>query len=548
MNRTPPKIAGPPMTSSQTNHIAPPFPAYPSASRYVALGSVEEAFNRVRRSIDAHEAISLIIGPPGTGKTLICNLLVDQYKATHEVIVLGETEIENRTAFLRHLLHHLGADYSTTPENDLHLALVDRICNVGAAEAGLLIVVDEAQSLSTEVLEAIRKATNIMRAGQPRVSAVVCGAMKLEEVLVDRSLEAFTQRVATRCYLHPMNAHETQFYIQETIRACGAEPDDVISAEAVAAIHHAASGVPRLVNQMMTQAIDTAEEAGEAVISESIVDRAWATLQQLPSPMIDEPKLKSGSGSTIEFGELEALPTKSKKAAMVSPKQVIAAPKQVVAPEDQWDLEEPSAEKSEIHVSSASAMWMDESADYDQYEQFDSLKPKMARSTPLPSALFGDFEIEEEVVVGNSAKPAPAMPAKVESHSQPNVSQPSLESMLHQEIIGLSTYDDSVFVMPDEDSPMILPTNQNATPHLMQVDDDCQDCGCETSCREENWDDYDSSDRGGLRLAQDDSDLLVIEDEMETMRADKPSRPGESATRSVTIDFQSMLMKMRAGS
>ncbi len=260
--------------------------------------------DRVCRSVDASDAISLVIGPPGTGKSLICGLLVDHYRSSHDVVVIGETPIDSREAFQRHLLHHLGADFSRIPEGDLQLALIDRVCSDEAPQGGLLIIVDEAQSLPTDVLEAIRMVTNIMRDGQPRVSAVLCGGVKLDETLVDTSMEAFTQRVATRCYLHPMNGEETRRYITETIQACGSNPDETVTEEAIAAVHHACCGVPRLMNQMLTQAIDCAAAADQAQITEELIDQAWAQLQQLPSPMVEEPKI-AHKGAPIEFGELD---------------------------------------------------------------------------------------------------------------------------------------------------------------------------------------------------------------------------------------------------
>ncbi len=533
-------------TIDRTYHL-PAFPAFPAVSRYVALGSVEEAFTRVCRSVDAQEAISLVIGPPGTGKSLICGLLVEQYKETHEVVVLGDTPIENRAAFLRHLLHHLGVNLSQGPETDLQLALVDRVCGPTSAEDGLLIVIDEAQAIAPEVLEAVRMVTNIMRRGVPRVSAVVCGGMKLDEVLIDSTLESFTQRVATRCYLHPMNAHETRYYIHEIITNCGADPADVIEDQAISAIHHAASGVARLVNQMMTQAIDTAEEAGESLITEKVIDKAWATLQQLPSPMIEEPSLRSSGGSSVEFGELELAPMKplQKKSMQKSTgetstasnpaSQMSESPKDHeplgFADEDSWDLA-----ASEIAFES-SEMWVDECDD-----------PKQA-STPMPSALFGDFEIEEEIDVRGSLKLTastsniPRKVDKVTPRAAEQVAAPSpksvsrepvaenpvprisLESMLHQEIVGLSSFDPTVEVLaePDDDVPELK---------VALGDDDDQDC-------EDRWDDT-------PRMTHDDSDMLVIEDELELTRTDSSSS-ATAAPRSVTIDFQTMLSRMRTG-
>ena len=104
--------------------------------------------DRVCRSVDASDAISLVIGPPGTGKSLICGLLVDHFRSSHDVVMIGETPIDSREAFQRHLLHHLGADFSGISDSDLQLALIDRVCSDEAPRGGLLIIVDEAQSTS----------------------------------------------------------------------------------------------------------------------------------------------------------------------------------------------------------------------------------------------------------------------------------------------------------------------------------------------------------------------------------------------------------------
>lgn len=506
------------MQPTDTSYTAPPFPPFPSASRYVPVGSVQEAMGRVCRSVDAHEAISLVIGPPGTGKSLICGLLVKHYSMSHEVVVLGETPIENRAAFLRHLLHHLGADFASTPDNDLHLALVDRVCDVDSPPGGLLIVVDEAQSISAEVLESIRMVTNITRKGEPRVSAVVCGGVKLDEILIDTALEAFTQRIATRCYLHPMNTDESRRYIRDTIRICGADPDDTITSESIAAIHHACSGVPRLINQLMTQAIDCAEEIGQALISESIIDRAWATLQQLPGPMMEEPKLTRAGDAPIEFGELGEITPRAEKH---------------------------HAHDNEIEVEPSTAIWLDEPAPLEP-ETCDSSAPDVAETiqaapnTPPASVLFGDFDHEEEVSVGTGTATRPA------EHIDP--APQDLESMLHEEIIGMSHYDESIMLAastftgpndaddsdvdalrPDMDGlHEIVEDNQSTLPmdQRLQIASDLDD---------------------DIQISPDDSDMLVIEDEVDLSNDNKPTR-SQLKQQTVSIDFQSMLARMRTGS
>ncbi|WDQ15845.1 ExeA family protein [Rhodopirellula sp. P2] len=300
------------MSSVEHSFHVPPFPPFPSAERYVPVGSQDEALQRIQRAIEAWEAISLVIGPPGVGKSLLCQLLLKQFAGRREVVVLGDAMLDNPLLFQRHLLTRLNrvrGIHSTplAPNEDPQFALVERLARSTAEFPGLLLLVDEAQALTPEVLETIRIITNTMSEGQPRVSAVLLGGPKLDETLALPSLEALVQRVATRCYLHPLNGDEALTYVQDVIKNCGSNPQEAITNEAIRAIHQACSGTPRLINQMMTAAIDCAASLNQSIIDNKIVDRAWATLQQLPSPVMDEPAIAppNGESSNVEFGSLD---------------------------------------------------------------------------------------------------------------------------------------------------------------------------------------------------------------------------------------------------
>lgn len=296
------------MHSSDSAYNLPPFPAYPSTDRFVGLGSVQDALERIERSIQARDAISVVIGPPGTGKTLISELLAVRHQNSHRVITLGETPLPDTASFLRRVLHQAGADIRNVPGGDLQLALFDHICLGDLSETRILLLIDEAQSLSPEVLETIRTLTNLTREGTPRVSVVMFGGNHLDELLIAPSMDGFRQRISTRCYLHPLNNEETGWYINQTIRNCGCDPDATITADAISAVHHACSGVPRLINQLLTHAIEFAAEKDEYLITDRIIDQSWAEVQQLPSPMVDEPEINLTS-SNVEFGELDSFDT-----------------------------------------------------------------------------------------------------------------------------------------------------------------------------------------------------------------------------------------------
>nr|WP_095737386.1 AAA family ATPase [Rhodopirellula sp. SM50] len=394
------------MKNFEHDFVLPPFPGFPSASRFVPVGPVLETFSRVSRSVLAREAISLVIGPPGTGKSLVCALLAKEFAATHDIVALGDTPIADDTAFYRLLLHRLGVPLETGKRDDFELMIHDRLCGPDAKPHGALLVIDEAASLTTDVLEAIRRLTNLMRGGQPMVSAVVAGGVKLDETLTAPSLEPFVQRVTARCYLHPLNAEETRQYIRQSIEVCDASSDDTIADHAISAIYHATSGVPRLINHLMTEAIDCAAELGETLIDEHTVNKAWASLQQLPSPMIEEPRMQPEC-SVVEFGELSD---------------------PAVHAEDNHLIESTPAEPAEPAEATVAEAeeFVDEPEDSIESEPSDAA----VSVVPDPVSLFGEFEDEENIEVGVAQVKA-----------KPNESsEVDLETMLHSQIVGLSQF------------------------------------------------------------------------------------------------------------
>ncbi|GAA5507857.1 ExeA family protein [Novipirellula caenicola] len=605
------------MQRPDPQYVTPPFPAFPSVSRYVPLGSIADAMTRVCRSVDAREGVSLVVGPPGTGKSLLCSLLVDRYRQTHDVVILGETPIDTRSAYLRHLLHHLGADYRGIADADLQLALVDRVCDNDPPNDGLLIIVDEAQALSAEVLEAIRMSTNIHSGGQPRVFAVVVGGVRLDDTLAAPSMEPFSQRIAARCYLHPMNADETRHYVTETIQCCGADPASTITDDALAAVHHACCGVPRLVNQIMTEAIDIAEAADESLITEHTIDRAWAQLQQLPSPMIESPSVKQ-DGAPVEFGELDELDSNpltniASRGAVNEADGLDADDCDVVCEdtdavagdtdvsEDRQDL---VASTMRENMLSAETFADGESKvkGETQYHSLVSFPVSKVNSLAErrvtvkdPSVIFGEFDDEEEVSLkgtANTVAPIVNQPPATQPVGSQSIASESieiqreqedavesdalgshagdsfcsdnrcddLESMLHQEIIGIADMASSANYLAlheasdpqwtesqhDEEAELELVADEvGESPATLQLNRD-DNAGEDDSCEPENYIRKDLSE-GSLRLTVcDDSDLLVIEEDVDLSRSSKSTYLDRNESE-VSVDFHSMLQRMRTG-
>src|SRR5262245_23172030 len=178
-----------------------PFPPQPQVGRYFPAASIEAVRGRLARSIDRGDGPGLVIGTAGTGKSLLLQVLAAQYREKFDVVLLACAQMCTRRALLQAIHFELGLDYRQRDEGQLRLSLLDQLLSASEAVEGLLLLVDEAQALSTALLEELRVLTNLACNGLPRVRLVLAGLPSLEEKLAGPELESFSQRLAARTYL-----------------------------------------------------------------------------------------------------------------------------------------------------------------------------------------------------------------------------------------------------------------------------------------------------------------------------------------------------------
>ncbi|MGC4001988.1 MAG: AAA family ATPase [Pirellulales bacterium] len=280
-----------------------PFAAAPRVESYFGAESPESALRGAIRCLERAEGIAAVIAAPGMGKTTLLQVIAERLKDDFSIATLTAGHLTTRRSLLQAILHELDYPIHGRDEGDLRLSLLDGLSAPNAAP--LLVLCDEAHTLSGKLLEELRLLTNVVRDGEFKVRLLLVGGPALEERLAHPKLEALQQRIAARAYLHPWNRAETRDYVRAQIQRVGGSPERVISTDALEAVFRATDGVPRLINQICDHALVMAEAAGQTAIDKRAIETAWADLQQLPPPTHAAPFGTRSAVETIEFALLD---------------------------------------------------------------------------------------------------------------------------------------------------------------------------------------------------------------------------------------------------
>lgn len=292
-----------------------PFTSTPYVKHYSSHEAIHSSLQAVRMCIDRASGPAMVIGGTGTGKSLLLAMLEEQYHHQFKVVNLSCARLDSRHSLLQSILFELEVPATGASENELRFSLIDFLKPSERCPNGLLLLIDEAHTLTRDLLDEVRLITNFVRDGQPRVRLVMVGNQTLEENMADSKLESFNQRIAARCYLGNMNREDTARYVVEHIDRVGGNGSTMFDQESLREISNVTDGCPRLVNQVCDHALILAATRGETMITDDTVREAWSVVQAIPG--LYTPKgAESGESSSqmleqdsdwtvLEFGSLD---------------------------------------------------------------------------------------------------------------------------------------------------------------------------------------------------------------------------------------------------
>lgn len=215
-----------------------------------------------------------LTGEVGTGKTTLCRCLMEQLPGNVDIAVVLNPKL-TAEELIATLCDELGVEYPREVHSIKVLtdALNRYLLDAHARGRRTVLIIDEAQNLSADVLEQIRLLTNLETSTQKLLQIILVGQPELRDMLAREEMRQLAQRVTARYHLEPISREDSSVYIQHRLQVCGTS-HRIFNREAVDLIQRLSGGIPRLINVLCDRSMLGAYVEGKSHVDNRIVKRA----------------------------------------------------------------------------------------------------------------------------------------------------------------------------------------------------------------------------------------------------------------------------------
>jgi general secretion pathway protein A len=252
-----------------------PFSITPDP-RYLFLGGrhAEALAHLIYGITDAGGFIQLT-GEVGTGKTTVIRSLLARKPDNAEIALILNPHLDARQ-FLQAICEELGIalqPHTVGDRKELVDLLNRHLLAMHAAGRRVVVIVDEAQNLSPEVLEEVRLLTNLETETQKLLQIMLIGQPELRTMLERNDLRQLAQRITGRYHLEPLSHEESSAYMRHRLRIAGST-QEIFTRGALRELYRASGGIPRLLNVIGDRALLGGYTRDRHVVNAALVRRA----------------------------------------------------------------------------------------------------------------------------------------------------------------------------------------------------------------------------------------------------------------------------------
>lgn len=252
-----------------------PFSLAPNTEFYVEVSTQQECFNILNYALQTGEGFIKVTGEVGTGKTLLCRRLLNSLSDDYISVYIPNPSL-NPQALWRAIAHELGIEMNSADIHQVQELIQEKILSFALNKKSVILIVDEAQCLPEDSLEAMRLISNLEMESRSLIQIVLFGQPELNELLGKERFRQLRQRISYSAELKPMDDKSLQHYIQQRMILAGYRGMPLFDDKALKLMAKATLGIPRLINIIAQKAMFSAFGGGAKQVSDVHVRAAAA--------------------------------------------------------------------------------------------------------------------------------------------------------------------------------------------------------------------------------------------------------------------------------
>ena len=273
---------------------ASPFGTSPDPRFLYMMPHTREALACLEYGISARKGFTVLTGEVGTGKTTLLRRALGSMQSRRISTSFVFNPLLEPLDFLEFVLSDFGLVPTNRTKSGMLLQLNRWLIERYRMQDTCVVVVDEAQNLSWELLEEIRLLTNLETSSEKLLQIVLSGQPELEEKLRHPSVRQLRQRVALWCRTQLLTESQTRSYVAERLRIAGASWA-LFTPEALDLVHRYSRGIPRVINLLCEHALIVGYVEQLKQIPPKVIEGVAGELELEAQPFLISPAAMNGA-------------------------------------------------------------------------------------------------------------------------------------------------------------------------------------------------------------------------------------------------------------
>jgi general secretion pathway protein A len=260
-----------------------PFNTTPDSKFFFPSAKHTEALNNLIYAINERKGFVVITGEIGAGKTTVYRTLLNKLDLNTRVAIITNTHLTCKE-LITEILEELEVEYRPGTKQKLLSQLNAHLVRQLAQNINVVLIIDEAQNLTSKVLEEVRMLSNLETEKEKLIQIILVGQPQLKIKLENIKLEQFKQRIALYYHLYPLTKEESKQYIAHRIKLVSSNGMDFFTPAALELICEHSRGIPRIINLICDSALLSGYIYDSKTINENIISEVLKERKALGLP------------------------------------------------------------------------------------------------------------------------------------------------------------------------------------------------------------------------------------------------------------------------